>query len=609
MARTILGASPLGISFFGELEELNSLNYLKPHESYTFEQADALSKKGGVTISRDKLQNIKVNPNSASTSTTQTQGGAQGGPAATGTSTTLPGVGEGGLKLDNGLGFRTFGDKKSIFTNKESNPRTFHLFGERDNRSKGVGATPSIIEFINSSKEIYYNSNYLDQNSTIPQIITTLDNLQKEISPETGAQSRKGESIKLQYADFAYLKKLGVYPANRLVIARRFDTGIGDNLATYVGEPISLIPSWRKDGENFVDITFKEQWANHEQTTFTGTDKEGSIGGLFKQYGFGEKDVNDQTKGGGNIFALPGYTEWLQYRLFKEAGITDPNNLILLPQGNPNIIRKSKRRTTFNEDGAFSGLDYSFSIKIDTEYEIKYIDGIDPTVIYFDIISNLLSFGTSDSQFQFDGRFSETLKKKIDDLSSGSYEVVMQQIGNTVDDFLRVAASFLKDIAGTLFGGEGFGGKINITEAVLSSQIKKYRLYFLATINALTGAPSGIYHVTIGNPLRPIFQSGDLIPGSNGFKIILGPELGYNNLPTTIKFEGTLTNARECGLQEIYRKFSPLPIRKVESTNLGVDAKEEELIIRSSQIQRPRTTTAESTSRPGFLRNIFNRNR
>jgi hypothetical protein len=585
MARTILGASPLGISFFGELEELNSLNYLKPHESYTFEQANALSKKGGVTISKKNLENIKVKDNSGSKST---QTGAQGGPEATGTPTT-PSDLTGDLKLDNGLGFRTFGDKKSIFTNKESNPRTFHLFGERDDRSKGVGTMSSIIEFINSSKEIYYNSNYLDRNSTIPQIISTLDNLQQKISEETGAQSRKGESIKLKHSDFAYLKKLGVYPANRLVIARRFDTGIGDNLATYVGEPISLIPSWRKDGENFVDITFKEQWTNHEQTTFTGTDTKSSTGGLFKQYGFGEGEVNNQTKGGGNIFALPGYTEWLQYKLFEGAGITDPNNLILLPQGNPNIIRKSKRRTTLPDDNAFSGLDYSFSIKIDTEYEIKYIDGIDPTVIYFDIISNLLSFGTSDSQFQFDGRFSETLKKKIDDLSSGSYEVVMQQIGKTINDFVEAAGKFLGNIGGTLFGTEEFNkGKINITEAFLSSQIKKYRLYFLATINALTGAPSGIYHVTIGNPLRPIFQSGDLIPGNN-FKITLGPELGYNNLPTTIKFEGTLTNARECGLQEIYRKFSPLPIRKAESTNLRVDAKEEELIIRSSQIQRPRT--------------------
>ena len=71
--------------------------------------------------------------------------------------------------------------------------------------------------------------------------------------------------------------------------------------------------------------------------------------------------------------------------------------------------------------------------------------------------------------------------------------------------------------------------------------------------------------------------------------LTLGPELGYNNLPTTIKFKCKLENARPCGLQEIYRKFSPLPIRKAESTNLRVDDKEEELIIRSSQIQRPRT--------------------
>jgi hypothetical protein len=551
MARTILGASPLGISFFGETD---GKNWLKPHDEFSQEEAKNLD---------------------GSTRETRTDKAVIEGKSRE-------------ITLDNGLGFRTFGDKKSIFTNKESNPRTFYLYGERVTSPEQTEETLTYIDFIKSSNESYYNSNYLDQNSTIPQIISTLDGLQKP-SKESDAQPGKGSSIKLKHSDFAYLKKLGVYPANRLVIARRFDTGVGDDLASYVGEPISLIPSWIEDGNNFIRITFAEEWENHENTSFTVGDSK-SIGNFFSEYKFGEKAVNDQLNSGLGIFSQPGFTEWIQYKLFEKEGITDANNLIILPQGNPNIIRKSKRRTTFSEDKSFSGLKYTFQIDIKAEYEIKYIDGIDPTVIYFDIISNLLSFGTSDAQFQFDGRFNKKMKKILDELSSGNFVTVMGVLGGFINNIAKTAGDILKtgfNLLKGLFSDES--DDTNFTNVLLSSQIKKYRLHFLATINALTGSPSGIYHVTVGNPLRPIFASGDLLPDANSMNLTLGPELGYNNLPTTIEFSCKLENARPCGLQEIYRKFSPLPIRKAESTNLRVDDKEEELIIRSSQIQRPRT--------------------
>jgi hypothetical protein len=553
MARTILGASPLGISFFGETD---GKNWLKKHDEFTQKEAEKLD--GSTT--RTTTDTVKV---------------------------------EGEVRkitLDNGLGFRTFGDKKSIFTNKESNPRTFYLYGERQEQTN---EKLTYIDYIKSSDEIYYNSNYLDQNSTIPQIISTLDGLQKSISKESGAQPGKGSSIKLKHSDFAYLKKLGVYPANRLVIARRFDTGVGDDLASYVGEPISLIPSWIEDGNNFIDINFAEEWENHENTSFAKSGDSKSIGNFFSEYRFGEKATNDQANSGFGVFAQPGFTEWLQYKLFKGLELTDANNLILLPQGNPNIIRKSKRRTTYSEDRSFSGLKYTFGIDIKAEYEIKYIDGIDPTVIYFDIISNLLSFGTSDAQFQFDGRFNKKMKEILDDLSSGNFVTVMTRLGGFINDIVSAAGEILKTAAnlvkGLLTGSSD--NTNNFTNALFSSQVKKYRLHFLATINALTGSPSGIYHVTVGNPLRPIFASGDLLPNINSMKLTLGPELGYNNLPTTIKFECKLENARPCGLQEIYRKFSPPPIRKlVTAEDLNpVEDSQEQLIINASQITRTRT--------------------
>ena len=558
MARTILGASPLGISFFGETD---GKNWLKKHDEFTQSEAEKLD---GSTTRTTTTDPVKVGEKTQK------------------------------ITLDNGLGFRTFGDKKSIFTNKESNPRTFYLYGERVTGQEQTNKKLTYIDYIKSSDEIYYNSNYLDQNSTIPQIISTLDGLQKP-SKESGTQAGKGSSIKLKHSDFAYLKKLGVYPANRLVIARRFDTGVGDDLASYVGEPISLIPSWIEDGNNFINITFAEEWENHENTSFAASGDSKSIGNFFEEYGFNSESVNKQINSGFGVFSQPGFTEWLQYKLFEGLDLIDPNNLILLPQGNPNIIRKSKRRKTYSEDKSFSGLKYTFQIEIKAEYEIKYIDGIDPTVIYFDIISNLLSFGTSDAQFQFDGRFNKKMKDILDDLSSGNFVTVMKRLGGFINDIVKTAGQIIKTVANLLKGvfddSEKKDNTNNFTNALFSSQVKKYRLHFLATINALTGSPSGIYHVTVGNPLRPIFASGDLLPDTSSVKLTLGPELGYNNLPTTIKFECKLENARPCGLQEIYRKFSPPPIRKLvtaEDLNTVKDS-QEQLIINASQIIRTRT--------------------
>jgi hypothetical protein len=185
----------------------------------------------------------------------------------------------------------------------------------------------------------------------------------------------------------------------------------------------------------------------------------------------------------------------------------------------------------------------------------------------------------------------------------------MQQLGDLLGGLLKTTASIadtVKDfVLGTLGSGVG-GNSPTRTEALLSSQIKKYRIKFLGIINALTGSPSGIYHVTIGNPLRPLFASGDLVP-EGPMKITLGPELGYNNLPTTIKFSCKLKNARPCGLQEIYKKFSPAPIRQAEDKfNIDTDyLREEKNLILSSNINRPRTTTSSPVPVPNFLSGII----
>jgi hypothetical protein len=90
----------------------------------------------------------------------------------------------------------------------------------------------------------------------------------------------------------------------------------------------------------------------------------------------------------------------------------------------------------------------------------------------------------------------------------------------------------------------------------------KYKVKFMGIINALTGGPSTPWHITIGNPLRPIFCSGDML--CSGVEVSFGPQLSFNDLPTYIEVTVTLTSARNLGLQEIFAKFNAGGIRTTD---------------------------------------------
>ena len=561
----LIGGSPLGLSFFSDLNYINKLadyvSYEKPSQPIsTTNQSRTTGYNGG----------SPSNANETDLSTNQT-GNAQL------------------FASEIGLGYRTFGDIRSNFTHDEKNPASFYVY---DNRNTEDNPEGTLLEYIRSQPKDLYNSDYTDKYSSISKIVDALQN-----------PSKRAPSLKMNFHDFAYLKKLGVYPSNRLILARRFAGGADDDLVKYTQPPQAIIPSWVEDGVSPVSISYGESWGN---LTTVNLSNEKSAAGVFSEFGWDSSKVAAQLNSFAGGVSLPGFTEWLQYYFFNQAGLTDLNNLQLLPQGNPNLIRQAVRRKTAEDGTTFEGLNYLFSINIKTEYEIKYIDGIDPTLVYFDIISNLLRFGTSDAQFQFDSRFNDKARSILEKLTSGDAKIILEQVQDIIKSFAKASAIIVSTVWDKIIDLAKAGlakttGTPSLSEAVISSQIKKYRLQFVAIIQALTGSPSGIYHVTIGHPLRPIFSSGDLYPSSEGggAKITLGPELGYNNLPTTISFDVTLRNARACGLQEIYKKFSPRPVLR-EAENIAnfqnIDEEDSKKIIFSSRIRRVNPLTQIQTS-------------
>lgn len=382
----------------------------------------------------------------------------------------------------------------------------------------------------------------------------------------------------LRPQDFAYLKNIGVYPNNRLMIARRFLSPVKDNIMSKGGTPPkSILISWKPEGEDFLDMDFGEEW----------TEAEADFTNILNKLGedFGISGMGTGSGKGLNVLPLPGFTEGLQRGVLEYMGILEPGQgNAALPSGNPNIIKVAKRRKTIGYGEAGSGLKCTVSIKMVVEYEQKFISGIDPTVAWMDILNNVLVFGTSNSSnYGLSSKFRANLDRwtsnpsaLIDDIVAGLKKALETVIAG-IDELVQQAKDAL--VAGPSSNEtpeqklERERGAIDSAKDALislastaldsiSKAIRKYKVELMGVANALSGAPSTPWHITVGNPLRPVFCSGDMYPSSD-IKLTLGPTLAFNDLPSTIKVEFTLTNARPWGLQEILAKFNTGHLRTV----------------------------------------------
>lgn len=413
----------------------------------------------------------------------------------------------------------------------------------------------------NSFNSSIYKNGIIDSYNDSTYDISTLDLI--DWSKKSG-----NSSIELNEMDFIFLKNLGVYTNNRLIIARRFQFGIYDDLTNSVSKnakPISKLVSWVKDGDNFIDIDFSEKW---EQSEASFVDILNGIGkDLTTNISKADNptDWGSAAAAGGGIVPLAGFTEVFQYNVLNKLAGTEESTVdyTSLPQGNPNLIRQSQRRSVARDGkDAFSGLIGIFKVNMKVEYEQKYVYGIDPAFAYYSIIANALTFGTSVSSFNFTGNLGGKLKEFVDKISSGDGSQLLSAIKDFVSAIvgaLKTMAnqliSFVKDVVKGDVNLNAIGNKIldTITKGI-SSIINKYKVRIIGVINSLTGTPSGPWHITIGNPKHPIFSSGDMIAKS--VKMTLGNVLSFNDLPSSIALEVEFESARNLGGQEIFQKLN-----------------------------------------------------
>ena len=379
----------------------------------------------------------------------------------------------------------------------------------------------------------------------------------------------------LRPQDFAYCKFLGVFPNNRLMIARRFTEPVTDSIFGKGGvSPKSILISWKGEAEDFLEFTFGEEWEDAD-ADFTNV-----LNKLGKDFGISE--------GGGaigkafNLLPLPNFTEGFQRTILESIGVLDKNSGVPLPSGNPNIIKMAKRRKTIANGVAGAGLKCAISVAMTCEYEQKFISGIDPTTAFQDIINNIMIFGTSNSS---NYGLSKTFEARIKKYATNPNQLVNDVIAGVTlaittaqDELVKVRDKAYKLINERPKEGDGKAAYLAALNAVTVAQdvigrffkrilasvfltISKYKIEIIGIANALSGSPSAPWHITLGNPLRPFFCSGDMLCESMSLKF--GSMLAFNDLPSSVIATFALTNARALGMQEILAKFNSGSLRTV----------------------------------------------
>lgn len=260
-------------------------------------------------------------------------------------------------------------------------------------------------------------------------------NLLEEFSNDYYAKDEKnpknlGDELHLNLEDFIYLRDIGVYPVNKLMILRRFLTPPASpdlvhlrNKSVRMGRPISKVIGWVKNDDDIFNISFNEVWKTQDKWLH-----ELIVDIINDQFG-----INIA-----NIFPMPGWGQSLVFGFMNRMGWTDygGNNL---PIGDPNLLRTGITRET---DG--TGLATNMSLKLETTYELKYIQNVDPTTVFYSIINNLLNMGTSNIKFLFKG--GSNISNLQNFVTNPNLTSLIALVSGAINDILREVTNVLSKI-------------------------------------------------------------------------------------------------------------------------------------------------------------------
>ena len=375
--------------------------------------------------------------------------------------------------------------------------------------------------------------------------------------------------------DFIYLKYYNQIPNNYMVTLRRYTRPCSDHMfgldmpaemvnsmndypndyfalataVTYMGE---------KTGNKLSDILkfdYGANWEEREGKTESLQNPDGGLAAQMRKRGNVEELLRGEAQmGGSNSITSQTKSLWLMSAMAAGKGksMTEAMAAQHRYEGNTfnarygeelygdiNVVNKVKLRSR--------GLTFSNNFSLTFEYSLKSLKCVNPRIAMMDILSNFLvltgNYGAfwggetifygnrniapqyGDPDLLRNGQYGAYLKSLAGDVREGFRKISISDDGSTPDSFLgklwngvkTIGSGFIQGLVGNLLGGNiGVAGEGQAVPALLS------------------GAPSGFWHVTVGNPLDPIAMMGNMAVTKTSVQF--GDALGYDDFPTEIKF-------------------------------------------------------------------------
>ena len=355
-------------------------------------------------------------------------------------------------------------------------------------------------------------------------------------------------AMKLNYANLAYHKDVKVYPANRLMVLRRFPGAVNDNLFNTEISPLHTMCTFYDFDNLPLKITFNEKW---EQFSGSFLDVLSDVIGIHV----------DQIPGVGgaiNMGASSNLAQDIFTKIAQKLNIVSEGGM---PYGDPNIVYDAAVRTADGEK-LKSGLANSITVTFNATYILSEINGIDAKAAMLDLIGTATAMGSSNSRFYITGAGANVLSNLMTQMEQGNVDGLFSEMVEALSDIIKEAAKKLVDGAKKLASDAKTDGALNavigtlkdIGSTLLKQRYSRYKWRMQGVLGALSGMSTAPWHITMGNPKFPWFTIGNLYIESA--TLDFGGELAYNDMFTELKVSYTFKNGRPLGANEIQSLFN-----------------------------------------------------
>lgn len=374
------------------------------------------------------------------------------------------------------------------------------------------------------------------------------------------------------YSDFMYCKHLGKMPNNYMITLRRFPLPVDD----YIGaEGEYLEQKLNYSANQASSIGCMVTWMGVSGNDLSSLLKY-SYKMPFKEETSEEQDLKDNDGNGGilnSVFAVfdenyrkayqDGYTGEQTSKLFSKFGI--PGDFSRSPYKDYAKERDTKTkvygpidsiRTTYMRSD--TGLVFDQKLTLVFEYELKSYNGINGKQAMLDLISNILNVTYTTGSF-WGGGFKGFAAPQSNIFANLNIFKARGGFTNFVDAFSKDLSTIGSSIKNTVDENGGLWETIksmanNLGGMLMSGALNALGRPHKTMYNALLSpAPIGFWHVTIGNPKKPIMSIGNMIV-TNCTIEHTGP-LGIDDFPTGLKVTVELDRGKPRDLRDIEKLY------------------------------------------------------